>query len=292
MAPEAERTVERDGLRLAVREWAGPAGPDPGGRGLLLIHGLASTSHIFDFVAPLLAPDLHVVAYDQRGHGRSGKPDSGYGFAPLVDDALAVMEATGLRRPIVVGHSWGANVALECTVRRPEMVAGAILVDGAVVSIRRWLDWPSAREMLAPPRMDGVTLTAFLERARQHIPGMLPGPRAEAFVRSLVRVRSDGTIQPRLSRPNHLRILRALWRQEPLDLLRRVRVPTLVLVVRDQGPLGPGPLAGVKEAAVADARGIGPPVRVEWIDGIHDVPLQRPRALANRIRAFARAIQA
>src|SRR5439155_26939762 len=76
----AERagTVRRDGVRLSVREWPRP-GPDPGlgpglGPSILLVHGLASTSHIFDLVMPHLAAAIRVVAYDQRGHGRISQP--------------------------------------------------------------------------------------------------------------------------------------------------------------------------------------------------------------------------
>ena len=65
-------TVQGDGgVRLAVREWPGQ------GPSILLLHGLASSSHIWDLVAPRLAPRFRVVAYDQRGHGLSGKPSSG-----------------------------------------------------------------------------------------------------------------------------------------------------------------------------------------------------------------------
>ncbi len=69
------RTVQGDGVRLAVREWPGNG---------LSLHGLASTSRIWDLVAPHLAPRFRVVAYDQRGHGLSGKPSSGYGFDHLL----------------------------------------------------------------------------------------------------------------------------------------------------------------------------------------------------------------
>src|SRR6266545_1920073 len=72
-------TVQGDrGVRLAVREWPS------GGPSILLLHGLASSSHIWDLVAPRLAPRFRVVAYDQRGHGLSGKPSSGYGCDVLV----------------------------------------------------------------------------------------------------------------------------------------------------------------------------------------------------------------
>ena len=75
MRGDRARTVANDGVRLHVREWPG------GGDDVLLIHGLASTSHIWDLVAPrLVRLGLHPIAYDQRGHGRSSKPSSGYGF--------------------------------------------------------------------------------------------------------------------------------------------------------------------------------------------------------------------
>ena len=116
------------GVRLSVRVLAGPAGAP----GLLLHHGLASSSHIWDLMLPRLSRTFRVVAYDARGHGLSGKPSSRYGFDPTVADAAAAIRATGLRRPVVVGHSWGALVALALAARRPRTVSGAVLVDGGV----------------------------------------------------------------------------------------------------------------------------------------------------------------
>ena len=136
-APDAARSseVRSDGVRLHVARWAG--GPD----GALLIHGLASSAHIWDLVAPRLGRlGIGSVAYDQRGHGRSAKPSSGYGFEHTTADAAAVIRATGLGRPIVVGHSWGANVALELAVRHPRLVSGAILLDGGFSSMRDRFD--------------------------------------------------------------------------------------------------------------------------------------------------------
>ncbi|HEU4354679.1 MAG TPA: alpha/beta hydrolase, partial [Actinomycetota bacterium] len=215
------------GVRLATREWAG-GGPD-----VLLLHGLASSSHIWDLVAPRLAPAHRVVAYDQRGHGRSGKPSSGYGFERTAADAVAVIRATRLRRPTVVGHSWGANVALELAVRYPGRVGAAVLVDGGFLRLRDRMDWPTTKEQLAPPDLKGTPVHEFLEMTRYFLHGQVEiTPEVETVFLSLMRVDGDGNIHPRLSRANHLRILRALWEQDPLALLRRVRVPTLVLGVR------------------------------------------------------------
>jgi len=271
-----------DGVRLAVREWP------VGGPGVLLLHGLASSSHIWDLVATRLARRLHVVAFDQRGHGRSGKPSSGYGFERVAADAAAVVRATELRPAVVVGHSWGANVALETAARHPRLVRGLVLIDGGFLNLRDRMDWPTTRERLAPPDLKGTPLHEFLEMIRYFLHGQIEiTPEVEAVFLSLMRVDGDGNIHPRLSRANHVRILRALWGQDTLGLLRDTRVPTLVLAARS-APDTPDSAGFLheKERASEVVRAIGEPVRFRWIDGIHDVPLQRPAAVASRISRF------
>src|SRR5579884_313113 len=113
-----EEQIEVNGLILNVRDWGGPTNAPssaiPSPTPLLLLHGLASASRIWDLVAPILAQDRRVVALDQRGHGRSEKPDAGYDFATIVADDVAAAATLGLgERFAVAGHSWGANVALE-----------------------------------------------------------------------------------------------------------------------------------------------------------------------------------
>jgi pimeloyl-ACP methyl ester carboxylesterase len=280
-----ERSVLAHGVSLHAREWPG------GDRSALLVHGLASTSRIWDLVAPILADAaLHTVAYDQRGHGRSGKPRSGYGFERTAADAAAVVRAFGLKRPIAVGHSWGANVVLELAVRRPHLVSGAVLIDGGFLNLRERFDWPTAREVLAPPSFAGTPVHQFLHGIRRSLGTALEvTPEVEAVLLSLVRVDRDARIHPRLSRANHLRILRALWEQDALGLLRRVTVPTLVLAARSPADASSDPgFREDKQRAARLVRRIGDPVRFEWIDGIHDVPLQRPDAVARRILRSAR----
>jgi pimeloyl-ACP methyl ester carboxylesterase len=280
-----ERTVSADGVSLHAREWTG------GGRSALLVHGLASTSRIWNLVAPRLARSgLHTVAYDQRGHGRSAKPRSDYGFERTTADAAAVARAFGLKRPVAVGHSWGANVVLELAARQPRLVSGAVLIDGGFLNLRDRFDWPTAREVLAPPPVAGIPVHPYLHGIRRHLGKALEvTPEVEAVFLSLVRVDRDARIHPRLSRANHLQILRALWEQDTLGLLQRVRVPTLVLAVRSpRGPSEPPGFQEHKRRAARMVRAIGDPVRFEWIDGIHDVPLQRPDAVARRILRSSR----
>ena len=281
-----ERTVTRDGVKLRVRDHGG------GGRDLLCLHGLASSSHIWDLVAPLLVPDFHVVAYDQRGHGRSSKPESGYGFESMTADAGAVIQEMGLHGPVVVGHSWGANVVVELGARHPELVSGLVLLDGGFMSMRERMDWRSTKEMLAPPPIAGLHIDEYLSMMRGFMSKDLDvTPEVEAVFRSLMRVDREGRIRPRLSRANHLRILHALWGQDATALLRRVRVPTLILATRRADP-GPGDQAFIaaKQVGEQEVRGIDGPIRFEWIEGIHDVPLQHPDEVARRIREFAKEL--
>jgi len=284
-----ERSVTGDGVQLAVREWPGSTvARDGRARSTLLLHGLASSSHIWDLVAPRLAAvGLRVVAYDQRGHGRSGKPSSGYGFERTTADAASVVRRLRLGRPVVAGHSWGANVALELAVRYPRSVGAIVLIDGGFTSLHERMDWATARRELAPPDLAGTHVDEFLGWVRSGLGGGLRvTPEIEAVAMSLMHVDREGRIRPRLSRENHLRILHGLWAQDPHELLRRVRVPTLVLAVRPaEGDTIPVGFLRAKEQAAAEVRAIGGPVRFQWATGIHDLPLLRPELVARRIVA-------
>ena len=279
------RVEGHGGVRLSVRIFEAP----PHAPGLLLHHGLASSQHIWDRMLPRLTRRMRVVTFDARGHGVSAKPNRGYGFERVVYDALAVSRAAGLGRPVVVGHSWGAMVALELAARHPESIAGAVLIDGGMHPVAAEMDWPTTKELLAPPHLTGMPLNEFRGLMRTFLGEAVDvTPDLEAQVLSVMRVRRDGTIAPRLARCNHFRILRAIWEQAPDELWTRLQLPTLSIVARDRTDA-----AGHERMreAVAHVRALTRerPVVIEWMDGIHDLPLQHPDALARRIERFARA---
>jgi pimeloyl-ACP methyl ester carboxylesterase len=270
------------GVRLAVRVHDAPSASAPG---LLLHHGLASSQRIWDLLVPRLSRRFRVVTFDARGHGQSAKPSSGYGVEPVVADALAVLRTTRLRRPLVIGHSWGATIALELAARHPRAVAGAVLVDGGLGSLRDTMDWPTVKEQLAPPRLAGMPVEVF----RRMIPSFLDGaveatPQIEDIVLSVMHVDRRGRIRPRLSRANHFRILRAIWLHDPDAALARLSVPTLAVLARRGGDPD---WDERKLRAASRARRSGAPVRISWLEGIHDIPLQHPHALAGRIERFS-----
>lgn len=275
-------------LRFHYRDWGGS------GRPALLLHGLASNARIWDFVAPLLVGGMRIVALDQRGHGLSDKPDDGYDFASITDDLAAVAEALELERPLLVGHSWGANVALQFAADRPETAAGVVLVDGGM-EISAWpeMTWERTLQLMSPPPLAGLKLEIFLQGARSW-PGLggLWNDGIQEIVLANFAIDGDGAIHPHLSRENHLKILRALWEQKPFEMWERLRCPALIVSAggrRDSPP--PDEWLERKRQDIAAAERSAPSLRVEWMeDTIHDVPLQRPRELAAAIERFAAAL--
>ena len=275
--------IETGGVRLSARVFGEPRRDRPT---LVLHHGLASSQHIWDLMIPALSRDFRVVTFDARGHGRSGKPSSGYGFDRTVADTMGVIRATRSGRPILVGHSWGAMTTLELAARHPRAIRGFVLVDGGLSRMRdSFASWQGAKAALAPPHLAGLSEPAF----RAMIPRFFGDavevtPEIEEIVMAVMRVAPDGTIRPRLSRANHFRILRAIWEQDPPALHARVRAPGLAIMA---GGSDPGWDAR-RRAAATTLRRSGAPIRVTWLDGIHDLPLQHPRALVRRIGAFAK----
>ena len=168
----SEKWVIVNGLDFHYRDWGGSGQP------IVLLHGLASTCHIWDMVAPILAKDYAVIALDQRGHGESAKPTEGYDFASVTQDVLGAIDYLEGPPPIVVGHSWGGSVALELAVRAPESLQGMAWVDGGMINASaRYNSVEDAKLEMSPPDFTGVKLEDFKERVRNRHQGggMAPG---------------------------------------------------------------------------------------------------------------------
>jgi len=101
-----ERRVRGAGLSLFVTEYGERGRPT-----VVLVHGFPDTSAVWGPVADRLGSDLHVVAYDVRGAGRSDAPAAreGYALPVLVDDLEAVVDQTSPDAPVhLVAHDWGS----------------------------------------------------------------------------------------------------------------------------------------------------------------------------------------
>jgi pimeloyl-ACP methyl ester carboxylesterase len=101
------------------------------GRDVVLIHAVTSNlaAWVLTGILDALAADYRVTAYDLRGHGGSSVPATGYTSAAMAADFRHLHEALGLDPAYLVGHSFGAVVAVHAAVLYPERVAGLVLSD-------------------------------------------------------------------------------------------------------------------------------------------------------------------
>ncbi|MEU5811011.1 MULTISPECIES: alpha/beta fold hydrolase [unclassified Streptomyces] len=119
-------------VRLHVQRLA-PADAGPARATVVLVHGLLTdslASYYFTVAPALAAAGLDVVMYDQRGHGRSARPASGYGLDDATDDLDALLTGLAVSGPVhLVGNSYGGTVAFAYARRRPERVASLVVVE-------------------------------------------------------------------------------------------------------------------------------------------------------------------
>lgn len=274
--PESLRLPVNDGLELRVLRWT-PAVVDAERATVpfVLVHGLASNAHLWDGVADSLSARGHVVAaVDQRGHGRSDKPDDGYDFVTVVQDLALVLEGLGGPPPVVAGQSWGGNVVLELAARRPELVRGIACVDGGWIDLTRFPSWEDCERAMAPPRTTGMAATEIGAMLRERHPDW-----PESGIRGALEcfeVRENGTISPWLTFERHLLILRALWEQRVTEIYPNVEVPVLLLPCDDGSTWSES-----KRKEVALAETYLNRSRTHWFEAEHDVHAQHPTKVAD-----------
>ena len=116
------------------------------GETVVLIHGLgANLAFWYMGIARLLARHYRVITYDLRGHGRSAMPATGYTLPCMADDLDALLDHLDVKKAHIVGHSFGARVALHFTSAHPQRVKTLIAADTQVSSLQNQVrlgDWP------------------------------------------------------------------------------------------------------------------------------------------------------
>jgi pimeloyl-ACP methyl ester carboxylesterase len=98
---------------------------------VVLLHGLFGDRTYYAAQAHHVAARHRVLNIDLRGHGDSEVPDEGYSLDAFADDVIRVCQEAGVGRAVFCGHSF--PVALKVAVRRPDLVAGLVLLDGVVL---------------------------------------------------------------------------------------------------------------------------------------------------------------
>jgi pimeloyl-ACP methyl ester carboxylesterase len=134
-------------------------GPD-----VILIHGLTGDLSIWFLCGAMgvFARSFRVTAFDLRGHGYSDVPRDGYTSADQAVDVMAIMNELEIDRAMLVGHSFGAVIALHAAVLHPDRIDSVVLSDPSFPALRhledlsRWGHWQNFREEASEA---GVTLS-------------------------------------------------------------------------------------------------------------------------------------
>jgi len=252
--------------------------------GILLIHGFAQSQNSFQ--AQLTSPELtaayHLVAFDLRGHGNSGKPWRGEDYKDSklwADDVLAVMDATGLKKPTVVGWSYGGFVVANFIEHHGTARIGGVMLVGSAAGL--------LEANFAPPAPDVAKMMAE-NRARQvsgDITQNMQG--AKGSVGFLTAKPGDAAWQDLAAAGNLLLLpyVRTAMAGRSLDnraVLPKINVPTVVMRGSADGV--------ITQAQAEDLTKAIKGAKLSVIDGAGHSPFyETPARFNTELAAFAKA---
>jgi len=244
---------------------------------VLLLHGLSQQRRFWDPVVRRMRSQP-VAAMDLRGHGDTDSPlDADYSVPAVADDVAVTLDDLGWPEAILVGHSWGAAVALSTAARHPERVRSVALIDGGL-----WPPFPpesraDVRRALTPPAL-GVDEETLWSLVRSGDLSDTWSDESAAALRPTYVAGADGLMRTRLGMERHMRVLDGLLDHDPavdLRALDAIGMPVWAAVCEPTDrPLNP--------ACDDLAR-----LRIHrWAGAVHDVPLQWPALVAGFVDAL------
>lgn len=279
MRTVVERRIVLPHLSLATREW------HAGGPKVLALHGWLDNAASFD---PLLEqlPDVHAVALDLVGHGRSDHRPAGAWYH-LVDNLTEIagsLDALGWERAILLGHSMGAALASLVAAALPDRVEGLWLVEGLGPLATPEAELPGLMRRAIDSRRGAadkqLRVFASVEDAvatRLAATPMAPSAARLLVERGLRRVEGGylWSSDPRLMLASPLRASEA----QVEACLSAIACPTLLITASEVPPYFP---TGLVESRAACVRGI----RRRVVAGRHHVHMDDAAAVAAEINNF------
>ena len=190
MQPTSRTVPGADGLSLHLLEWSGEGVP------FLLLHGFSNEAHVWDDLAPALAPHYRVLALDQRAHGDSDADAAGrYDHESMARDVEAACAALGIERLVLCGHSMGGRVAMRFAGRNPAKLAGLVIVDAGPELDERGVSRITTEAVRQEPVFDSPEQYAML--LARNYPAARPAAIAR-MARHELRERADGRFELKL----------------------------------------------------------------------------------------------
>jgi esterase len=258
-------TVEQaeDASRLRVNGVALYYEEHGAGQPIVCIHGTGSSAVMWADAVPELATHGRTIVYDRRGSFRSERPRPYLtNVHQHTDDAAALIDALDAAPAIVIGRSYGGEIAIDLALRYPDCVRALALLEGGGLSLSEAaMRWAAAAEerVFAAAEVDMSTV------AETHLRGVLgdagweglPEPAKQMFTANGPAIVAELRGGPRNVSPEEL---------------RTIAHPTLLVAAKDSLPAF-AEATKLLAAALSSAR-------VEWIEGGHLIDPAHPAVLA------------
>jgi pimeloyl-ACP methyl ester carboxylesterase len=164
------RTLKGD-PKLAYYDSGGGVAGEPA---ILLLHSSLARSEDWENIFPRLATRYRTIAYDARGHGKSGRAND-YSLRAFADDTLRILREVAKTPAVLIGHSLGALVALVAASDDPALARGLLLEEPSLGYARAWDASKYAALRAGIASAEPATLAKAV--AKQALPS--PGPRGE-----------------------------------------------------------------------------------------------------------------
>lgn len=284
LRPGPEQISARCGdLEVPCLYWPSQGGLEP----LVLVHGLLASPWIWARLASLLRTGRPIWAPAQRGHGASDTVPSGttvgkFALDRTSTDLHAFLDAMGLKRVALVGHSWGGKMAIHFAAHHPERVSRLVLADpvlpgGFNRALRRFPQLATAG--FAPERRRYAD-RASMEAAHSQIVYLLTWDEADQAVWNAKFVEQpDGSFVPTVFDAAYREIMDVVLPQDTSHLLPNVACPVLLMRPTFSVSFWPGEMRPFRKALrnrLVEKR----------ISGDHTFVHSNPRDTAEAIEKF------
>jgi len=266
-------------LTMHYMDWGGDKPP------LLALHGLSSSAHWYDKCMPYLTPYFHCIAPDQRAHGLTNQPNTGYDWETLSADLLFLLDELRIEKVALLGHSWGASVAGHFAVQHPERVEALILIDGGV---QRQRDpetmWEDYRLRLRQRDICGHIEKYISVLKKEH--SAVWDSELEHMLLSMPELFGDNEIREYLSPDSHQQVIWSMFSDPLTALYEHIQSRTLIVSAEGNTELSRSYLP-MKLQSVNDALKRIPHSESVWVtDAPHDISFYKPETLVRHVLDF------
>ena len=204
---------------------------NPEGHKLVFLHGVMGSAANWLRVVPQFQDEFHILTYNQRGHGRSFQPPTGYHPRDYAGDLKQILDELGWERIALVGHSMGGRNALEFATRFSQRVKALVIEDigpdashGAFDRIEKLMD------LVPTPFTSRAEAKDFFEMKYPQLISFYPNPKiVSLFLLSNIEQKEDGTQDWRFSRNAIAETMREGRKEDHWDSWRNLKMPVLLV---------------------------------------------------------------